>query len=382
MTKPSLALLTDIPSHYMISCGEALYRLLGDSFRLGLTHPLNRERISLGWKDHSTGLPWIIRSWESERERNRMRECVNEFDAVIFDGDRGGIVRKRIESGGLTFKYTERVFKRGFMLGFPWWLGRLAMNFWPLNLPNFHLLAAGAYCSWDMQRVGMFKNRMWKWGYFPSVPNVSPPVRESGALRMLWAGRMLNWKRVDLLLDAALLLKKKGTPFSLDLIGDGPEKPGLLRRSERYRLGDAVRFHPPAAPEKIWEAMKRAHIYILPSNYREGWGAVINEAMASGCCVIASRGAGAAPWLIEHGGNGYLFPSGNGEELGAILSSLLDHPEQCAKIGNAAWKTITEKWSPDTAAHRLVALTGGLLGCQPIPRFADGPCSVAEVCRH
>ena len=108
---------------------------------------------------------------------------------------------------------------------------------------------------------------------------------------------------------------------------------------------------------------------------------MINEAMDSGCCVVSSKGPGAAPLLIEHEKNGFLFESGSVTQLHSIVSNLLSQPEQCRVIGMNAWKTITETWSPKVAAERLVALVEGLLGRRSIPDYHHGPCSNAKVLR-
>ena len=46
--------------------------------------------------------------------------------------------------------------------------------------------------------------------------------------------------------------------------------------------------------------MEQANIFIISSTHEEGWGAVVNEAMNSGCVVIGSHAAGAVPFLIEN----------------------------------------------------------------------------------
>ncbi len=377
MAQPRIAILTNIPSHHWFPCGEALHRLLEDRFRMVFLDPVSPERLLLGWEDLGKGLSWVIRPWESERERLRMGECIRSFDAVIFGSIPADLVRGRILSGKLTFRYSERIFKRGFTFGFPWWFNRLRRDYWPLDLPNHHLLASGAYCPGDFRKVGMFRNRIWRWGYFTGVPETRPLPRLGPELRLLWAGRMLDWKRVDLLLESARILRARGHSFRLDLIGDGPEKLRLQGLAGKYRLDGSVIFHPNTTPERVREAMRRAQVYLMPSNGREGWGAVVNEAMASGCCVVSSRGPGSAPWLIEHGKNGYLFEDSDLDGFCVLLESLLDNPERCGWIGLEAWKTMVSIWSPEQAAVRLVALVNGLLGNRPMPFFENGPCSKA-----
>jgi len=376
---PSLLLITNIPSHYQISLGKEWFRLLGDNFRIAFITPQPQDRLALGWEDSSKTLPWAIRVWESEEQRECLHRCIDAFDCVIKGDAPIDLVRERIRRGKLTFIYSERIFKRGFIPGFAWWLRRLMRDYWPLNRPNYHLLAAGAYCPMDMRRVGMFKDRKWTWGYFPAMRTDPPPPRANDVLKMLWAGRMLDWKRVDLAIELARRLKAQARRFYLDVIGDGPMKSKLVLQCRRNGLEDVVRFLPPTSPEGVRNAMLNADIFLMTSNYREGWGAVINEAMDSGCCVVSSKGPGAAPWLIEHGRNGFIFESGNAAQLCSIVSTLLEQPEKCREIGIEAWKTMAENWSPKIAAERLVTLIEGLLGRRPIPDFHRGPCSVAKV---
>jgi glycosyltransferase involved in cell wall biosynthesis len=376
---PSILMMTNMPSHHKIPLGEELFKLLGEKFRMAFTSPLDKERRSLGWEDSNKAIPWAIRVWESKEQEEYLHRCIDTFDCVVKGHAPTNMVRERIRSGKLTFLFSERIFKRGFIPGFVWWFRRLARDYWPLDRSNYHLLAAGAYCPLDMQRVGMFKDRTWTSAYFPAVRTEPPPPRANKIVKMLWAGRMLDWKRVDLTIELARRLKDQAYSFSLDLIGNGPMKEKLVRQCRRNGLEDVVHFFPPTTPEGVRKAMLNADIYLMTSNYREGWGAVINEAMDSGCCVVSSKGPGAAPWLIEHERNGFLFESGNVSQLNRIVSSLLEQPEKCRKIGQEAWKTISEEWSPKVAAERFVALTEALLGRRPLPNFHLGPCSVAKV---
>ncbi len=346
---------------------------------MAFTSPPDEERRALGWEDSSKALSWAIRVWESEEQERYLHHCIDTFDCVVIGDAPTDLVCERICSGKLTFRYSERIFKRGFIPGIVWWLRRLCRDWWPLNRPNYHLLAAGAYCPLDMQRVGMFKDRKWTWGYFPAVRTEPPPHRANDVVKMLWAGRILDWKRVDLTIELARRLKGQACRFSLDVIGNGPMKAKLVRQCQRNGLEDVVSFFPSTTPEGVRKAMLKADIFLVTSNYREGWGAVINEAMDSGCCVVSSKGAGAAPLLIEHGRNGFLFESGNVGKLCSIVSALLEQPEKCGEIGVEAWKTIAAYWSPKIAAERLVALIEGLLGRRPVSDFHLGPCSVAKV---
>lgn len=373
----SIALITCIPTHHQIPVGQSFHDILGDRFRMIFTNPLDQERSRLGWTD-SDRSEWIVRAWEPGPGREQARQCLNDADVVIYGAVPTDLVRDRILSGKITFRYSERLFKHGFVPGFAWWFRRLARDFWPLDLPNHHLLAAGAYCAKDHRRVRMFEQRSWKWGYFTNVADSPPPARPPRGPRIIWAGRMLNLKKVHLILKAIHRLSRSHSNFSVDLIGDGPEKGRLIALSERYGLQNFVRFIPSMPYAEVLKAMEQADIYIFPSNFLEGWGAVINEAMAAGCCVVSSTGPGAAPWLIRHGETGYLFPSGDLSALCQILENLMRVPATAARIGGSAWQTMETEWSPKIAASRLLALSLGLLGKGPMPQFASGPCSPCD----
>lgn len=370
-----IAFVTSIPSPHQLPLGEALYIRLGETFRMVCTTPMDEERMKLGWKEPEVDLPWLLCTWKSANAQEKLMEILETYDVVIYAAVSTDLVRARICAGGLTFLLMERPFKRGIFLGLVWWFNRLRNNFWPLDFPNHHLLATGAYCARDLSRVWMFSRRQWKWGYFTPVTDIPPPAKPDVPVKLLWAGRMLDWKRVDLLLRAVRCLHRGSKNFSLTLIGDGPEKERLLHFVQQNQMQNYVTFLPPVAVNKVREYMFSSHIYVMPSNYLEGWGAVINEAMAAGCCVVSSNGPGAAPWLIQSGETGYLFNSGNVLELCAILKKLLQYPKISDQIGICAWQNMKSEWSPEIAASRFVDLSLGILGKRPMPGFATGPCS-------
>jgi glycosyltransferase involved in cell wall biosynthesis len=178
------------------------------------------------------------------------------------------------------------------------------------------------------------------------------------------------------LIEAAHRLRERRCgEFQVEIIGEGKELPLLRRMVVAYSLEDLIHFHPPMSPEEVREKMRESHIYVLPSDYEEGWGAVINEAMDAGCCVVSSTGPGAAPWLIRHGETGFLFQSGNVENLTSCLAELVSFPESCRVIGERAQVSVRSRWSPEVVADRIIALSEGLLGRREMPNYSDGPCS-------
>jgi glycosyltransferase involved in cell wall biosynthesis len=195
---------------------------------------------------------------------------------------------------------------------------------------------------------------------------------------ILWAGRMIPWKRVDLLLKAVAWARENGCrDFILRIIGFGSEEENLKELAAKLGVQNICKFDGPMIASEIGFAMEDADIYVLPSNKNEGWGVVINEAMSRGCCVIGAIEVGAVPWLIEDGVNGYIFEGESPENLGFLLKMTIDNAKKRNEIGNLAQKTIMDFWSPTVAADRLVNLCKVLLEDKSSPYHDDGPCSPA-----
>jgi glycosyltransferase involved in cell wall biosynthesis len=112
-----------------------------------------------------------------------------------------------------------------------------------------------------------------------------------GKVRFIFVGRLVDWKGVDLLLDAAKLLPKEA--FELDIVGDGVEKERLKNLCNDLGLNNNVNFRGFLSQVECASVLNRSDCLILPSLYECG-GAVVLEAMASGVPVIATKWGGPA----------------------------------------------------------------------------------------
>ena len=396
---PRLLLVTNIPSHHQMPLAQALYNLLHDSFRVAFLSPVSGERITIGWNDAGVDTPWVLRVWESTQSANEFMNWMNEADVVVNGFWDYGMLRRRLTQGKLCMMESERIWKPSNPL---WGLPPRKMNSDSLpinfircyyhkirtilknhavNSKHCHYLAIGAYAARDQSRIGMFNRRMWTFGYFVPVPKNAPTPRDPSCMRILWAGRMINLKSVDVLLKAIRSITTGKRSVLVTLIGDGPELPRLKNLVVELDINDKVRFLPVMDPMGVRSEMQRSDVYVLPSTYEEGWGAVLNEAMSEGCVVIASEGVGAAPVLIHHGWNGFIFPVGDPVALAKHLEWAMLNPSEASAMGFRAWEYVRNFWSPETAASRLIALIDGLLGKTSMPFFTDGPCSPAKIMR-
>lgn len=372
-----LALFTNIPSHYMISLGEAFAARLNGRFAMVCWEASLEEYQKLGW-DSEVSKEWLIRAWMSKEDWERGLDILRSADVVVWGAAPVAEINKRVESGKLTFRYAERFLKQRWRILDPRIMIPLKETYRVADQNNYHLLAVGPYCADDFDLIGAFRGRRWRWGYFPEFPEVIKPRILNSEPIVLWAGRMLSWKRVDLLLRGAALARAQGgVQFRLRLVGRGPEEDALRALAAQLQLSDICEFLGPVSPTAVGTAMEEADIYMFPSSRHEGWGVVVNEAMSRGCCVIGSKSTGAVPWLISDGANGRVFEGESAVKLGRILRWCLDNPEQRYEMGQNARSTISEKWSPSTAAERMLTLCEALEEGRNSPFQDGGPCAPA-----
>ena len=124
-----LTYITNIPTHHQVPVGRAFHDLLGENFSQIFMNPVDSERLSMGWRDPSLGCDWVIRTWESEAQKAATQACINDSDVLVYGSIPVDWVRGRILAGKLTFRNSERLFKHGVLLGFPWWFRRLSKDF-------------------------------------------------------------------------------------------------------------------------------------------------------------------------------------------------------------------------------------------------------------
>ena len=172
-------------------------------------------------------------------------------------------------------------------------------------------------------------------------------------------------------------------PFHITMIGGGELEEEVHSLAEELGVTDKITFAGFRSPEEVRAAMEESEIYLVTSDRKEGWGAVVNEAMNSGCAVVASDAIGSVPYLVKDRENGLVYHSGSVDELLEKVKWLLEHPEEQRCLGENACRTITELWNAQVAAERFIQLAQAILDGDPSPElFQEGPCSRAEVIRE
>jgi glycosyltransferase involved in cell wall biosynthesis len=152
-----------------------------------------------------------------------------------------------------------------------------------------------------------------------------PEVPRSGELMFL--GRLVSDKGVNVLLDALGLLAARGIRPGLTVAGDGPERPALAEQARRLGIADQVRFLGSRHGEEVVRLLNAHRILVVPSLYDEPFGIVALEGIACGCLVIGSRGGGLKEAI---GRCGSTFRNGDPGELAALLADALADPDRFA----------------------------------------------------
>ena len=172
---------------------------------------------------------------------------------------------------------------------------------------------------------------------------------------ILFVGRLVAEKGVDLYVDVAKLVASNYPDWSFSLIGSF--KLGSNKYSNSYinkliekfnSIGPQAKFYGFKDYSFVEEKMKSASIIIIPSIWQEPFGLVAAEAMSNGICIIASK-VGGIPEIIEN--NGSLIENINLEKLEKKLLELINNNELREKYQKLAWKNF--KLSSNESSQKL-----------------------------
>ena len=403
-------------SHHQLPFSDAMFELCME-YSFVQTMPMEQKRIDMGWAVDSTTIPYVI---ENYKEPDKARRAIDEADLLIVGWiEDETIVSGRLRSGKPVFRISERIYREGqWRFISPKGLARKYREHISLKKYPVYLLCNGAYVASDYKLIGAYPHRKYRFGYFPpfrKVENVSELQGKKAKLHTLniehpeelpiqglvltkeeinivWAGRFIELKNPGFMIRLADDLNRRGIRFHIHMIGSGELEEELKAEAE-YRLIDHyITFHGMLSPEATRDVMEKCHIHIFTSNYLEGWGAVVNEAMNAGCAVIANEEVGCAPYLIRNGSNGLTYQASYEDMLDKVML-LVNYPGKIADLGINAYRTIADEWNGEVAAKRVIeayekiisacerddlADKNRLVRVQDFG-FASGPLSVAPV---
>ncbi|MCR4586512.1 MAG: glycosyltransferase [Lachnospiraceae bacterium] len=373
--------LTNYMTHHQLPLYTRLREALGEDLHLIVTDKMEKERVDMGWSINAEEIPgYMYMDDDVEKAEKLIREC----DVVLCGGADDYFLRERLDRKAFTLRYYERLFKDGYWHAFtPKAFSKNRNRHVRLKNDPVYLLCAGAYVAHDFNLIGAYPDKKYKWGYFTEFIEYDEEKlkrKYRGETRILWTGRLIDWKHPEHAVYAAAKCVKNGYDITLTMIGEGEESAKLDEMIKEYGLEGCVIRRPFIAPSEVREEMLRSDIYLCTSDFKEGWGAVVNEAMNAGCAVVGSSGAGAVPFLLKHEVNGLVYPSGEKDILAEAVFALCDDPSLRARFGLEAYRTIASDWNPGKACKRLLKFCEAKLEGRDYTA-ETGPMSKAEVIR-
>jgi len=179
----------------------------------------------------------------------------------------------------------------------------------------------------------------------------SRPQPLAGAPLVIGAVAVLRpEKGLGILLDAFALIRGRCPGIKLAIVGSGSCLPELAARARTLGILDDCVFQPATADVPAW--LHGIDIFVLPS-LTEAFSNSLMEAMACGCCVVASR-VGGNPEIVSDGETGLLFEPGDYRALAAILSRLIDEPSRRERLACRAALHIDANFRVENSVRCMV----------------------------
>ena len=204
--------------------------------------------------------------------------------------------------------------------------------------------------------------------YTTSLPDVGTGIasKPSGG-PVLFVGRLVERKGVRHLIEAVARLGDHGP--TLEVIGDGPERPALQARAHALGVADRVVIRGKVTTEELQASYARAAVFVLPSvldarGDTEGLGVVLVEAMNYATPVVASR-IGGIPDIVEDGVSGLLVPAGDSAALAAAIGRLIADQGLARRLGDAGRARVLERFGWEAIIRRWKDIYGAVAARRP-----------------
>jgi glycosyltransferase involved in cell wall biosynthesis len=173
--------------------------------------------------------------------------------------------------------------------------------------------------------------------------------------RLLFAGRIANGKGLDELIRA--VARSSPAVSKVILAGatpDGAYADQLHREIAGLGLDDRVEFTGLLSETDLLKEFSRAEALVLPS-HQETAPMVVQQAMASGLAVIATR-VGGIPYQVRHDVTGLLFTPGDERALADLFVRMAHDPALGARLGNTAKGDAARLYRANAVAERTLAV--------------------------
>ena len=369
-------------THHQLPFCLEMQKRLGDDFKFVSTVKIFQWRLDLGFEDLDKKYDFVIRAYENEEMYQEAKKLAIDSDVVIIGSTTDELIEERLKEDKLIFRYRARIFI------FPDGFFNTVFNKEKMKLfyerhikyrknKNLYLLCANGYGAKDFNFLGLYKNKIYKWGYFLKtnlydIDQLLEKKQKKEKVEIIWVARFIKWKHPEVVLKLARNLKKQNYNFQIKMLGTGILIDKIKNKIKKQNLEDVIKVVGQIPSDKVKEYMEEADIFIGTSDSNEGWGAVVNESMNAGCAVVANEKMGSVPFLIQNGINGLTYKTYH--ELEDNVKKLINNKELRKKLGKNAYEFITEKWTSSIAADNIIKLFDSIINKKEVV-ILDGPAS-------
>ena len=163
--------ISNFLTHHQVPFCLEMQKRLGEDFKFISTVKIFDWRIKLGFRDLDNEYDFVVKAYENEETKNFAKKITLESDVAIIGSTTDELIEERLKQDKVTFRYRARVFI------FPEGFFKTVFNKEKLKLfydrhikfrknKNLYMLCANAYGAKDFNFLGLYKNKIYKWGYF------------------------------------------------------------------------------------------------------------------------------------------------------------------------------------------------------------------------
>lgn len=189
--------------------------------------------------------------------------------------------------------------------------------------------------------------------FFPQPPDAELHRKVAGeAQTILYAGRLVRWKGVQYLIDAAAILSET-RQLRLLIAGEGEYRPILEQRARERGINDRVTFLGYISSDTLAPYYAVADVVALASYANETFSIMSAEAMACGRPVVGSR-FGGIPEVVADGETGYLAEPENAADIAEKIGRLLADTGLRERFGQCGRERVLQLFTWDAVTERVL----------------------------
>ena len=291
--------ISNFLTHHQVPFCLEMQKRLGDNFKFISTVKIFDWRLKLGFKDLDNEYDFVVKAYENEESKALAKKLTLDSDVAIIGSTTDEILEERLKQDKLIFRYRARVFI------FPDGFIKTVFNKEKIKLfydrhikfrknKNLYMLCANAYGPKDFEFLGLYKEKIYKWGYFLEtnrydIDKLIEQKESNKKIEIIWVARFIKWKHPEVVVKLAKRLKKQNYNFHIKMLGTGKLEEKTRKKVKKLGLEDVLEIVGQVPSDKVKDYMEKANIFIGTSDSQEGWGAVINESMNAGCALVANK---------------------------------------------------------------------------------------------